>query len=278
MSHSMLKSLMPEEAGALLDACPLPVLLLDAAGCIRGCNRAFAALIGADADTGHEAPEDLQKEGLLEPFLSRGTLVNWVTSDGDERWLSVESLTPVGSRGYTARFYHDVTDKLRLVKERDALVTQLKQHTLRDEALPALMNRRGVMYSLEPMVARCRRYASPLSVIAMGIDMPPEQEKLRVRIGHLLRDQTRWADLLGCNDNQDFLLVLQETTRESALLLVDKLRVHLAHLGTGGASPASACYGITDCRRDDDAECLLERAEAALVKARKGQNGSAICL
>ena len=45
MSHSMLKSLMPEEAGALLDACPLPVLLLDAAGCIRGCNRAFAALI-----------------------------------------------------------------------------------------------------------------------------------------------------------------------------------------------------------------------------------------
>jgi GGDEF domain-containing protein len=273
----MLNSLTPEETGTLLDACPLPVLLLDASGCIRACNRAFATLIGVATDAVHAAPEDLRREGLLEPLLGRSTLVNWVMPDGDERWLAVESLTPVGSRGCTARFYHDVTEKLRLRKERDTLLAQLKQHSLKDETLPSLLSRRGLLHALEPLVARCRRYDSPLSVIAMGVETQQEQQKLLVRIGHLLRDQTRWADLLGCNDDHDFLLVLQETTRESALRLVDKLREHLAHISASGSSPASACFGLSDCQRDDDAERLLERAETALHEACKRHNGSVIC-
>ncbi len=45
-----------------------------------------------------------------------------------------------------------------------------------------------------------------------------------------MKDQTRWADLVGCNDGHDFLLILQDTTRESALRLVEKLSVHLERL------------------------------------------------
>jgi GGDEF domain-containing protein len=92
----------------------------------------------------------------------------------------------------------------------------------------------------------------------------------------LLRDQTRWADLLGCNDNHDFLLILQETTRESALRLVEKLTTHLERISATVSSPVGACYGVTHCLRDDDPESLLERAEAALGEARKQQNGTVI--
>ena len=45
-----MNSLSHEEAVTLLDTCPLAVLLLDASGQIRACNRVFAALTGTDPD------------------------------------------------------------------------------------------------------------------------------------------------------------------------------------------------------------------------------------
>jgi diguanylate cyclase (GGDEF)-like protein len=272
----MLNSLTLEEAATLLDACPVAILLLDSSGSMRACNRAFASLTGVVSDTAAIAPEELRKEGLLEPLLGSGTLVNWIMPDGDERWLAVESRPLTGSEGGTARFYVDVTEKLRLRKERDGLHAELKQLSLKDETLTSLMNRRGLLHSLEPLVARCRRYDRPLSVIAMGLDAQEERQKRLVNISYLLRDQTRWADLLGCNDNHDFLIILQETTRESALRLVEKLTAQLKHVSASASSPASACYGVTQCQHDDDTETLLERAEAALSEARTQQKGTVI--
>jgi diguanylate cyclase (GGDEF)-like protein len=274
----MLNTLTLDEAANLLDACPLGILLLDGSGRIRACNTAFASLTGMISDTAGSEPEVLRKEGLLEPLLGSGTLVNWITPDGDERWLAVESRPLTGTDGGTARFYVDVTEKLRLRKERDGLRAELKQLSLKDETLTSLMNRRGLLHSLEPLVARCRRYDRPLSVIAMGLEVQEGWQKLLVNISYLLRDQTRWADLLGCNDDHDFLIILQETTRESALRLVEKLTAQLKHVSARAPSPASACYGITQCQHDDDAETLLERAEAALGEARTQQKGTVISL
>ena len=272
----MMNSLTIEEASALLDACPLAILLLDASGRIRACNRAFAGVTGVVPGTGVAEPEALRQEGLLEPLLGSGTLVNWIMPDGDERWLAVETRALAGTPAGTARFYIDVTEKLRLRKERDGMRAELKLLSLKDETLTSLMNRRGLLHALEPLVARSRRYDSPLSIIAMGIEVPQERQKLLVRISYLLRDQTRWADLLGCNDDHDFLLILQETTRESALRLVEKLIAQLERISASASSPVNACYGVTHCLRDDDAESLLERAEAALGEARTQQNGTVI--
>jgi GGDEF domain-containing protein len=105
-----------------------------------------------------------------------------------------------------------------------------------------------------------------------------ERQKLLVNISYLLRDQTRWADLLGCNDDHDFLIILQETAPESALRLIEKLTARLKHVSASASSPASACYGVTQCQHDDDAETLLERAEAALGEARTQQKGTVISL
>ena len=272
----MLNSLLPQEAATLLDACPVAVLLLDAAGSIRACNRAFASLTGVASDTAAIEPEALRKEGLLEPLLGSGTLVNWIMPDGDERWLTVESRALAGTVGVTARFFVDVTEKLRLRKERDGLRAELKKLSLKDEKLTSLLNRRGLLHSLEPLVARSRRYDRPLSVIAMGVEVQQEQPTVLVRISYLLRDQTRWADLLGCNEKHDFLLILQETTRESALRLVDKLTAQLRQVSASASSPVSACYGVTHCQHDDDAESLLDRAEAALGEARTQRAGTVI--
>jgi len=257
-----------KKALALLDECPVAMLLTGGDGNILGCNQAFSALVGADAAT---LPAD-----LLAPLLGQGTLVNWIMPDGDERWLSVETSAIGDIPGSSARFYIDVTEKLQLRKERDTLAERLRKQALRDDQLTGLLSRHGVLVSLEPLVARSRRYNSPLSVIAMGIESDRDRDHALTRVAFLLRDQTRWADLVGCTGAHDFIMILQETTQDSALQLVEKLAAHIERMNARSGEQLVACYGITQCQKNDDVESLLERAEAALAEARNNESGTAI--
>lgn len=273
----MLKQLTLEEAIILLDACPVAVLVIDAAGQVRGLNEAFANLAGEDAVAGLAGSSpDPHNDALLAPLLGKGTLINWIMPDGDTRWLAVTSAPLQGGSGGMVRFYQDVTEKLRLKQERDSVSAELREQSLKDATLTSLLNRRGILLSLDPLVARSRRYNSPLSIIAMGLETGQEREKTLVKVSYLLRDQTRWADLVGCNQGHDFILILQETTRDAALLLVNKLQGHLTRMSDTEPAPLQACYGVTDCQKNDNGESLLERAEAALRDARGNPEGVAI--
>jgi GGDEF domain-containing protein len=263
----MLNKLTLEQATALLDASPLATLLLAADGSVHAWNTAFADLLGEAAATpGNE---------LLAPLLGQGTLISWIMPNGDERWLAVETVDLGNS---TARFYQDVTEKLRLRDERNVASAELQQQSLHDASLKSLLNRRGILVSLEPLVARSRRYNTPLSLVAMGLEAGDALDRARVQVSYLLKDQTRWADLVGCNHDGEFILILQETTQDSALLLVEKLTAHLQRMSEHRDSPIDARYGITQCQKNDDAELILERAEGALAEARKNQSGRAIAV
>lgn len=271
----MLDKLTLDEATTLLDTCPLALLLVRDDGRICGYNGAFAALLGDAVTELAESVDDVRDDGLLAPLLGQGTLINWVMPDGDERWLAVESTL---MNGLTARFYQDVTEKLRLKSERDDCNEELQDQSLRDEQLPGVLNRRGILVSMEPLVARSRRYNSPLSIIAMGIKADAGPDQAMLRTSHLLKDQTRWADLVGCNADHAFILVLQESTQDAALLLIDKLGAHLDRMNEGQAGVITACYGVTTCQKNDNAEEMLARAEAALEEARSNHSGTAIAV
>ena len=271
----MLEKLTLDEATTLLDSCPLALLLVGDDGRVCGYNAAFAALLGDAVAELAKLTDDIRNDSLLTPLLGQGTLINWIMPDGDERWLAVDTTL---MNGLTARFYQDVTEKLRLKNERDNCNEELKDQSLRDEQLHGVLNRRGILVSLEPLVARSRRYNSPLSVITMGIRAGETHDEALVKTSYLLKDQTRWADLVGCNAGHDFILVLQETTQDAALLLVDKLSAHLARMSAGQAEALSACYGVTTCQKNDNAEEMLARAEAALEEARNNQGGTAIAV
>ena len=263
----MLNRLTLEQATALINASPLATLLLDGDGSVQAWNAAFAGLLGEAA----EAPGD----ELLAPLLGPGTVLSWVMPDGDERWLAVETAT---LEDCSVRFYQDVTEKLRLRQERDSCSAQLQDQSLHDATLTSLLNRRGILVSLDPLVARSRRYNSPLSVVAMGLEAGIAIDKTRVQISYLLKDQTRWADLVGCNHDGEFILILQETTQDSALLLVEKLTAHLKRISEDRGTAIGACYGVTQCQKNDNAELILERAEGALAEARNNQSGTAIAV
>ena len=268
-----MKDLSFKDALALLDLCPMAMLLVSQDNNIHGCNQAFTALTGESAAT---LDNDTQP-ALLAPLLGEATIINWIMPDGDERWLAVETVA-IGDADVTVRFYLDVTEKLRLKKERDALAIELSEQALHDERLTGLLSRHGMLVTMGPMVARSRRYNSPLSVIAMSVDNEEERDTVLRKLSFLLKDQTRWADLVGCNSEGDFILALQETSRDSALLLVEKLSARLASMNEGAAEPILASYGIAQCEKNDDAESLLERAEGALVEAHSSESRTSIAM
>ena len=152
-----MKDLNLNEALTLLDTCPMAMLLIGEDHNIRGCNQAFTDLTGLITGTLDSA---MQQE-LLAPLLGEGSIINWVTPDGDEHWLSLETVA-VGNSGTNARFYLDITEKLRLKKERDTLATELSEQSLNDERLTSLLSRHGILVSMGPLVARSRRYNSSL--------------------------------------------------------------------------------------------------------------------
>jgi len=270
-----MKDLPHPAAQSLLQNCPIAMLLITDTGKIQGFNRSFAALVGEAAST---LVDSLQADELLAPLLGTCTVVNWIMPDGDARWLAVETCTIDHAPGVTARFYQDVTEKLRLKKERDVLQKLLKEQAIHDEQRPSLLSRYGLQVSLEPLVSRSRRYNSPLSLVSINIETDRNRDKAITKISYLLKDQTRWADLVGCNANHDFILILQESTQDAALQLVDKLVSRIAQMNQAAENEIRACFGITRCQRNDDAESMLERVEAALAEARQGNSGTSIAV
>jgi len=270
-----MKDINLDEALALLEVCPVALLITDAGGEVRGFNRAFAFLVD---ESGITTLDHVQHDSSLITLLGQERAINWIMPDGDARWLKVETVTLDHTAGISARYYHDITEKFRIRRERDALAAELRELSLRDERLPSLFSQHGILVSLEPLVARSRRYNCPLSVVAMGINTRNTGQPNLAAIAAVLKNQTRWADLVGCNNRHDFILVLQESTQDSALQLINKLSRQLSVTNAGLPAPVLASYGITQCQKNDDATSLLERAESALVEARNNQSGTAIAI
>ena len=271
-----MKDISLQQALALLDISPIAMLLTGADGRVRGCNQAFAVMIGETADRlAGQSPAD----GLLAPLLGQGTLINWIMPDGDTRWLALQTFEIDDAPGSSVRFYLDVTEKLRLKQERDALARELQAQSLYDASLGSLFSRHGILVSLRPLVARSRRYNSPLSVVTMRIDTRADMDKTLTP--H--RPSAQGPDALGGPGGLQYRARLYPYPAGN-----HPGRRRAAGAETGGASgaherrsmdnPVQACYGITQCQKDDDEASILERAESALAQACRSPSGTAIAI
>jgi diguanylate cyclase (GGDEF)-like protein len=135
-----------------------------------------------------------------------------------------------------------------------------------------LPNRYILLRSLDPMVSRCRRYEAPLTVSVLRICNLAELEQqfdadaiydLSVCVARFLRDQTRWADMVGRYDQDTFLFLLQETKLDDARNLMDKLLGQFADFCNGNSVPVekvSLAAGVAGWEKGDSAISLIKRA------------------
>ena len=276
----MTDTLSPQDARAIFENCPLPAVVLDEQGMIVGINDAFADLAGPSQtrDLTGKMVNSLTNP-FLKQLLSEYPRLDWEDSSGRVRNIYIQRVMLSGDTSKEVRFFIDRSERVRLEAANTLLDQKLQQNLLTDP-LTGLLNHRGIVLALEPQIARCRRYNNTLSVVMMAVDAPIERERLLVEVAHLLKDQLRWADLIGCTSEQEFMLALPETPETAAFQLTNKLSPLLEESTEGGLAGISvwSCFGIAGWRKNDNAATILQRASNALAKARDSDSSKSIAL
>ena len=148
------------------------------------------------------------------------------------------------------------------------------------DQLTGIANRRRVTSDLVQAVLTARRERQPLSIALFDID---HFKRINDTYGHQAGDEVlkrvaataagaiRAHDLVGRFGGEEFVVVLPDTTAETAMSVAERVRNAIE---TGGYTPAvTVSIGIAQLTVGESGENLLQRADQALyVAKREGRN------
>jgi diguanylate cyclase (GGDEF)-like protein len=269
----------------ILANAPMAIVITDDVGLVLWCNKTTATWLNCSpgncvgrtemALLGKNTPEN-QNENIP---VSNGPFTLGYTRPGIERRVVRVPLPPVNGQ-YTV-CYLDISEEEALRNERNVLAQQLAQHNTVDP-VSGLLNDHAIDKGLEPLISRSRRYQNPLSVVTMDITNLQEvsqsmgqvaSDKIVVAVSQLLRDQMRWADMVGRMSTGQFVFILPETNKEAAIALANKLAGQLnefsVQIDEQTSLQALACFGVAAWSKGDDARLLMTRSIDAAQTARQ---------
>ncbi|MBX7097852.1 MAG: sensor domain-containing diguanylate cyclase [Myxococcaceae bacterium] len=167
---------------------------------------------------------------------------------------------------------------------------RVQELTLIDEHT-GLGNVRALKLQLEREVARCRRFARPLSVCFIDLDKFKQVNdthghlagsNILRQVGGLLRETARAVDPAFRYGGDEFALLLLETNMEGAqragLRVLDELSRRAFEISPGVTVSLSASIGCASFpEHGQTAEGLIEAADRAMYRVkRSGRNGVAV--
>ena len=276
----MTECLSPQYALSILNHCQLPLLVLDKQGRMLGHNLAFERLVGRSqsADLQGYGYKDLGNHPA-QVLFGDDSAVRWEDRNAKTHHFEVQTIDLPDADHAQARLFIDISRQVYLEQAHNRLNEEFKQHTLTDNET-GLLNERGIMLALEPQVARSRRYNSAMSVVILDAHCTTDNGGAHPHIARLLKDQLRWADLIGCSSENEFILVLPETGSDASLLLIEKLRGLLNEMAAQAfeGRTINITFGIASWRRADTAEALLSRARMSLVQSRSEKGAQTVAL
>ncbi len=151
--------------------------------------------------------------------------------------------------------------------------------------LTGALNRRSIMKLLDDEIVRCQQNNMACSVALIDLD---HFKQINDRFGHLTGDEVlrtfaisifaniRGIDKFGRFGGEEFLLVLPETSHDSAARMLDRLRVIVETLDWSAFSEGltvTISAGVATLRQSETSESLLARADLALYAAKeRGRN------
>ncbi|GMR07413.1 MAG: hypothetical protein BMS9Abin26_0416 [Gammaproteobacteria bacterium] len=204
--------------------------------------------------------------------LFDGSHILHVPQSGDRPGLYLRSLDVIMDDNHTLKYLSDISETVMLSQA-------LEDVTLTD-SLTGLPNMPSLVRLLDPMVSRSRRYETPLSIVIMQLnnidDIANEFGKVAAEnsitvLSRFLREQTRWADILGRVDSASFMFILQETEYQEAEKFVDKVTSQIPGIEpvdeTVEISRINFCFGISGWQKGDDVSSLMGRARQECITA-----------
>jgi diguanylate cyclase len=151
------------------------------------------------------------------------------------------------------------------------------------DPLTALSNRRYFDTSLERELADAQARGAPLSLVMGDID---NFKKINDLFGHqigdeilkmfarVLTDNVHSRDTVARYGGEEFAIILPETRLESAKQLTERMRsqvegMELAVSESGQEiGKVTASFGVAELGPADDADALIQRADAKLYEAK----------
>ena len=242
------------DAKSLIEAVPAGVCLVDDDDRVTWSNSTLGDLLGIDASRLH----GMQLDEL--PFLripDRTVEPLFASKSRPESRLRI--IAKDAGQGRRIVLVSDVTGIVEGVRRLDL------EALSKTDVETGLFTPKALFQQLLGEVSRCRRYGNPLGLVLIGL---PERlngidskQSIISRLASRLGDNLRWVDYAGRLDEQSFAIVLPETDLTATHRVVDKLRPLLNDVLD---ARESLLFGVSDCRAEDDASAILDRARSAM--------------
>lgn len=259
---------------ALLEMIPVGIIVQDEFGRIVWVNAELERQMGRKRRSLIGYTQDALPLVASQHQIGDGLLCHLpdAREDGVQWLVRIDASLPGEEMPVDVSFFVDVTREEHARVQVDRLHQALRGQVATDQAT-GLPTRKSTLAQLDAQVSRSRRYHNLLSVALLRVQCAtsatskPGQPVLQA-IGNLLRDQTRWPDIVGRWDEHSFLLVLPETAGSSARALTQKIADRLADDPRRELTAGAECelaWGVADWCKGDNAADLVNKAIEDLV-------------
>jgi diguanylate cyclase len=188
------------------------------------------------------------------------------------------------ARDNMLRARQDAQDAEQRVHQLEAQLQQMSE-LVREDQLTGSLNRRGLDEVFERESARCTRRGTPLCIAMLDLD---DFKRLNDRYGHLagdaalkhlvkiVKDTLRTMDVIARFGGEEFLILLPETTLESAAQTMTRLQRELTRhffLHDNEKVLITFSAGVALRAPEEALAQLVERADQAMYQAKhSGKN------
>ncbi len=288
-----------ERLQAILFATPDPIVIYNNTGQTEYINQAFVNVFGWPLDEllGKRIPfvPDDQKQitsNKTKELFETGNIVQFetkrLTKKGDCVDVIISASIIKNRKGEISKavvILKDNSEQKQAKKELELLNYKLKHEAMHDPLTKA-PNRRAILDKLTNELIRAERRNLNLSIGLCDID---HFKRVNDKHGHLVGDDVlcdfvevvqrvlRPYDHVGRYGGEEFLLVIPDSTGVTEEKIYERVRAKIAEhkmVTRSGEVSITISIGIArNCRRDETADEMLAKADAALYRAKEnGRN------
>lgn len=253
---------------SILDSLETGVLVLNQTGEIVWFNDYFRQLLTLkDSTVSQYEQQQLQDTSFLQNLIRNQEFITLYDSKGDARQLFhlQQSLLDEKETPFTVHYYYDRSRETALKSNLCLMRDKLIDSQFRDP-ITGFLNIKAFKLVMEPQIARCRRYRTPLTTVTLQLAYVNEPDNLDQHADHIrktsqvLKDCVRWADQMHYDSQGIFSLVLPETHASDAQVLADKIESRLLTFQW----LKSVNFGATEWVKTDTLNTFMRRAKLAL--------------